>query len=198
MQINADNILTYVLVAFGGFFVKYVWDSLIKAKQEKLDKAQKYDQQALKKTVEDIMNNSLVHFKSNLEESLNQFKGESKSTFEYWQKMYWEAVGHLEDVEKDFNKLRDQDLLFYKYQLINTCKKYISQGWMAQYQFDRLTELHKIYNNLGGNSQGDMYYEKAISLPIRNESRHKDINDADDEIYVDAEDLVDLHKKGED
>ena len=61
---------------------------------------------------------------------------------------------------------------------------------MTQFQFDKLTELHKIYNSLGGNSQGDLYYNKAISLPIvKDDERvlHEDWNV--DDLFVDAEDM---------
>ena len=37
---------------------------------------------------------------------------------------------------------------------------------MTQYQFDRLTEWYKIYKSLGGNHQGDLYYKRAVALPI--------------------------------
>lgn len=113
----------------------------------------------------------------------------------YFQKKYNEAVEHLEKVEKEFLILREQNLAFYKYQLINTCKKYLAQGEITQYQFDRLAELHRIYSSLGGNSQGDLYYEKALKLPIAREQEHLDVNHKDDELYVTAKDLEDPHHK---
>jgi hypothetical protein len=50
--------------------------------------------------------------------------------------------------------------------LIDTCKEYLAVGEMTQYQFDRLTEWYKMYKALGGNSQGDLYYKRAVTLPI--------------------------------
>ena len=190
MNISADAMLSYILVAFGGFLVKYIWDTLIKEHNKKADKANKYDEEQLKETIESVVKNSLSSFKGELETSLNDFKVESKSTFEYWQKKYWEAVDDLRDVEKDFKLLREQDLQFYKYQLINACKMYIAQGHMTQFQFDKLTELHKIYNSLGGNSQGDLYYNKAISLPIVKDEEHYLREDWNvDDLFVDASDM---------
>ena len=60
---------------------------------------------------------------------------------------------------------------------------------MTQYQFDRLTELHKIYHSLGGNSQGDLYYNKAISLRILQETENHAVNHSDDDLFVTAEDM---------
>ena len=188
MNISADAMLSYIIAALGGFFLKYLWDKLVKEQNNKEEKAIKYDEKELQETIEKIVKNSCIVFKGELEKSLNDFKIESKSTFDYWQKKYWEAVDNLRAVEKDFRTLREQDLQFYKYQLINACKLYISQGKMTQFQFDKLTELHKIYNSLGGNSQGDLYYNKAISLPIvKDDERvlHEDWNV--DDLFVDAE-----------
>ena len=190
MNISADAMLSYIIAALGGFFLKYLWDKLVKEQNNKEEKAIKYDEKELQETIEKIVKNSCIVFKGELEKSLNDFKIESKSTFDYWQKKYWEAVDNLREVEKDFRTLREQDLQFYKYQLINACKLYISQGKMTQFQFDKLTELHKIYNSLGGNSQGDLYYNKAISLPIvKDDERvlHEDWNV--DDLFVDAEDM---------
>ena len=190
MNISADAMLSYIIAALGGFFLKYLWDKLVKEQNNKEEKAIKYDEKELQETIEKIVKNSCITFKGELEKSLNDFKIESKSTFDYWQKKYWEAVDNLREVEKDFKTLREQDLQFYKYQLINACKLYISQGKMTQFQFDKLTELHKIYNSLGGNSQGDLYYNKAISLPIvKDDERvlHEDWNV--DDLFVDAEDM---------
>ena len=196
MNISADAMLSYIIAALGGFFLKYLWDKLVKEQNNKEEKAIKYDEKELKETIEKIVTNSCTSFKDELEKSLNDFKIESKSTFDYWQKKYWEAVDNLREVEKDFKTLREQDLQFYKYQLINACKLYISQGKMTQFQFDKLSELHKIYNSLGGNSQGDLYYNKAISLPIvKDEERflYEDWNI--DDLFVDAEDMAAHNEK---
>ena len=133
MNISADAMLSYIIAALGGFFLKYLWDKLVKEQNNKEEKAIKYDEKELQETIERIVKNSCITFKGELEKSLNDFKIESKSTFEYWQKKYWEAVDNLREVEKDFKILREQDLQFYKYQLINACKLYISQGKMTQF-----------------------------------------------------------------
>ena len=72
-------------------------------------------------------------------------------------------------MEKDFQHLRAQDLMFYKYQLINSCKKYLAQGYITQYQFDRLSELHKIYHDLGGNDNMEDIMNKLLNLHVRSD-----------------------------
>lgn len=196
MNISVDAAVSYVFVAFAGFFVKYIWDQLVKDVDRKKEKISKYDKEELKDNVTNIVQEVCEGFRKDLENSLNEFKVESKSTFDYWQKKYWEAVDNLREVEKEFKTLREQDLQFYKYQLINACKMYIAQGNMTQFQFDKLSELHKIYNSLGGNSQGDLYYNKAISLPVVKEEDHHIYEDWNaNDLFVDAEDMKNHNEK---
>ena len=195
MNIDANAALSYVLVALSGFFVKYLWDKLVEKEKSTNKKAEEYDKQVLKEAVEDIVKEMCMTFKGGLEESLNEFRIKAESEFARYSKMYWDAVENLHKVEKDFNHLRNQDLAFYKYQLINSCKKYISQGYITQYQFDRLSELHKIYHDLGGNSQGDMYFGKATQLKIIADNSYKPIDQMDDELFVTEADMKDIHIK---
>lgn len=196
MNISVDAAVSYVFVAFAGFFVKYIWDQLVKDVDRKKEKISKYDKEELKDNVTNIVQEVCEGFRKDFENSLNEFKVESKSTFDYWQKKYWEAVDKLREVEKEFKTLREQDLQFYKYQLINACKMYIAQGNMTQFQFDKLSELHKIYNSLGGNSQGDLYYNKAISLPVVKEEDHHIYEDWNaNDLFVDAEDMKNHNEK---
>ena len=153
MNVDANALLVAIIAAFGGFFLKYVWDSLVKRREEKENKAEKYDKEVLEDEIKEIIKASTESVKSELSASIESFKLEAKDTFAYWKDMYWKAVDDLKEVEADFNNLKKQDLAFYKFQLINACKKYIAQGNISQYQFDRLSELHKIYNDLHGNAQ---------------------------------------------
>ena len=200
MNIDANAALTYVLVAFGGFLVKYVWDRLIEKRNSTAKKAEEYDKQALREVVGEIVKEFCTEFKGGLEQSLEEFKIHANDEFKRYSEMYWAAVDDLHEVERNFKHLREQDLAFYKYQLINSCKKYISQGFITQYQFDRLSELHKIYHDLGGNSQGDMYFLRATNLKIVTDNSYKQIDQLDDELFVTEADMKDIHmdvKKGE-
>ncbi len=195
MTFDANTLLMAIISAFSGFLLKYIWDRIIKKQNENEEKVERYDEQKLQETVAKIVKEMCIQFKGGLEESLNDFKIQAGAEFEHYKQMYWDAVKDLRVVEKDFNHLREQDLAFYKYQLINSCKKYISQGFITQYQFDRLSELHKIYHDLGGNSQGDMYYEKATGLRIVTDNSYKKIDSLDDELFVTEADMMDIHAK---
>ena len=148
---------------------------------------------AFKAQSEETLAATLEKFKADSDATLAAFKSDSDNTFEYWKTMYWEAVDHLKEVEHDFKHLRAQDLMFYKYQLINSCKKYLAQGYITQYQFDRLTELHKIYHDLGGNNQGDLYFERASKLELAKDNGYRPVDSLDDELFVTPMDLDETH-----
>ena len=182
MTITADAMLTYVLVAFGGFLVKVFFDKLKSKTEDNMNKARKFEEQLWKNEIEQIVKESNKALKDELLDDIKRFQSESNSTFDYWQKMYWDAVNRLTDVQKEFILLKEQDVIFYKFLLIDTCKEYLERGQMTQYQFDRLTEWYKIYKALGGNNQGDLYYKRAVSLPII-ANEHEDIDKEKNSIF---------------
>lgn len=193
MEINADAVLGALIAMLAGLFVTFIWNQLLQIREKKNEKAEKYDQQALEETIAKVVKETFSSCQTEMQESLMNFKKESDATFEYWKTMYWEAVDHLKEVEHDFQHLRAQDLMFYKYQLINSCKKYLAQGYITQYQFDRLSELHKIYHDLGGNNQGDLYFERASRLELAKDNAYKPVDSLDDELFVTSADLKDMH-----
>ena len=189
MTFTAESVFTYIIVAFCGFAVRYIWDRIVRKGEQTEEKAKNYDAQAIDKHILEIVEKTIITYQQKVNASISANQSEARTKFDYYQKMYWEAVNNLRDVEKDFKLLKEQNLNFYKYQLINTCKKYLAQGKMTQYQFDRLTELHKIYNSLGGNSQGDLYYNKTMHLPIAKEGEYVKVDHDDDELFVTSEDM---------
>lgn len=85
-------------------------------------------------------------------------------------------VEDIEELRTYIRKIEDkerQDLTLiiasYRFRLVQLCKIYIKQGYMAQDQYDQLTEFYKLYHSLGGNGQAKEYYEKTMELEIRSE-----------------------------
>lgn len=166
MTITADAVLTYILVAVGGFLVKVALDWVKHAAEEKTDKARRFEEQTCKAEITKIVREENTDLKKEFNERIDEIQKENRKNYDYWQKMYWDAVERLEKVQKNFENLEKQDIIFYRNLLIDTCKEYLAKGELTEYQFDRLTEWYKIYKELGGNNQGDLYYKKAVALPI--------------------------------
>ena len=55
----------------------------------------------------------------------------------------------------------------YRFRLIQLCKGFLQQGYITAAQMEQLTEFYKLYKGLGGNGQAEIYYNKAIALPLK-------------------------------
>lgn len=82
----------------------------------------------------------------------------------------------LEDLRTYIRKTADVEehhmqliIASYRFRLIQLCKEFLRQGYLAQKQYDQLSEFYKLYSGLGGNGQAKAYYDKAIILPIRDD-----------------------------
>lgn len=55
----------------------------------------------------------------------------------------------------------------YRFRLIQLCKGFLNQGFITTAQMEQLTEFYKLYTGLGGNGQAQIYYNKAMQLPLQ-------------------------------
>lgn len=55
----------------------------------------------------------------------------------------------------------------YRFRLIQLCKGFLSQGFITTAQMEQLAEFYKLYAGLGGNGQAQVYYDKAMQLPLK-------------------------------
>lgn len=55
----------------------------------------------------------------------------------------------------------------YRFRLVQLCKGFLAQGFITAAQMEQLTEFYKLYKGLGGNGQAEIYYNKAIALPLK-------------------------------
>ena len=55
----------------------------------------------------------------------------------------------------------------YRFRLIQLCKGFLNQGFITTAQMEQLSEFYKLYTGLGGNSQAEVYYNKALQLPLK-------------------------------
>lgn len=193
MTITADAILTYILIAIGGFLVKVILDWIKDYFEKKTDNARRYEEQNWRVEITKIVRVENEQLVKELKQEIEGLKETGRKNYDYWQKMYWDAVDRLEKVQVKFENLEKQDIIFYRNLLIDTCKEYIAKGELTEYQFDRLTEWYKIYKELGGNHQGDLYYKKAVALPIIKD-KHMEEDDRMHSIF-DYEDLVESDTK---
>lgn len=58
----------------------------------------------------------------------------------------------------------------YRFRLIQLCKGFLRQEYITEAQMEQLMEFYKLYKGLGGNGQAEIYYNKAIALPLKTDS----------------------------
>lgn len=116
------------------------------------------------------LHSQLKNYKKLLEENRDTELGKTiDSRIEPIQKEIEELRKYIMET-KDIEKSHMQLIISsYKFRLIQLCKAYIKQGYMAQGQYDQLSEFYRIYSGLGGNGQAKEYYELALELPIKPE-----------------------------
>lgn len=145
ITLNADAILTGIVCVLAGYLLKYLWDSAIRYKENKDIKAESFDKKQLEETI-----------KAAVKEELEPIKAQ-----------YVEVAARLNNNESQIRLMLNQDMEFYRQTLISECKQWLVKGYITKDGFERLAGLHRIYKAFGGNSDGDMIYDKTIKLDIK-------------------------------
>lgn len=63
----------------------------------------------------------------------------------------------------------------YRFRLIQLCKGFLNQGFITTAQMEQLSEFYKLYTGLGGNGQAEIYYNKAMQLPLKVEDDEAEV-----------------------
>ena len=88
---------------------------------------------------------------------------------------------HIAPIKEDLNNLRsfvleenkiserhiEVILASYRFRLIQLCQSFLKQGYMTSGQYEQLVEFFKVYAGLGGNGQAKEYYERTLTLPLK-------------------------------
>lgn len=94
-------------------------------------------------------------------------KMEEEKSKEQIEAMIEERIQPLKEMHAEtmynFIAIRDS----YKYRLIELCKIYLERGHVTAKEYDQLSEMWKVYHELGGNSQAEDYYYKVEDLPVK-------------------------------
>lgn len=72
----------------------------------------------------------------------------------------------LEELQKENERKFAVILNSYKYRLIQLCKFHLREGYISQDDYDQVSEMHKLYVDLGGNGQAEEYFQKIEKLEI--------------------------------
>ena len=145
ITLNADAILTGIVCVLAGYLLKYLWDLAIRYKENKDTKAESFDKEQLEKTI-----------KAAVKEELEPIKAQ-----------YVEDAARLNNDESQIRLMLNQDMEFYRQILVSECQQWLVRGYITKDGFEKIAGLHRIYKAFGGNSDGDMIYDKTIKLDIK-------------------------------
>ena len=75
-------------------------------------------------------------------------------------------IRETENIEKTHMSLI---IASYRFRLVQLCKGFLAQGFITAAQMEQLSEFYKLYTGLGGNGQAQIYYNKAMALPMKSD-----------------------------
>ena len=126
-------------------WAKWHGDKLKKAKLQAEENAKIIAEQKIDKKINDSIEVELEHIYQELED-LRKYCRDN------------------ENLEKSHMNLI---VASYRFRLIQLCKGFLNQGFITTAQMEQLSEFYKLYTGLGGNGQAEVYYNKAIQLPLK-------------------------------
>lgn len=62
---------------------------------------------------------------------------------------------------------------YFRYIIIEESERLLQKGYMTTNEYQKLSETFKAYHGIGGNSQAEEYYHKAMNLMIKEENEKK-------------------------
>lgn len=147
-------------------FCKYLWGSNKKLKQMQQEDQTRQQRQMILDEIEPIIqeltdiNSKINTNKATMDKELAQMKVNAEHTHE---NMY----DYLNKIQAGNERNFTLILNSYKFRLIQLCKTHIKDGYITEHDFEQITEMYKLYTGLGGNGQAQEYYEKVITLQIK-------------------------------
>ena len=173
--------------------IKVVWSLVDWLFFEKLGietksmKQKRQDRESLKTTIESLNALKLKHEKDNLElkeclasfieETRNVIKAQDENSYERWEiskQIREELANTIKEITDDNQRQRDQisSLIVANKEILaekinEKYKYYISIKGIPEDEYDEFVSMHKAYNGVGGNHNGDAKFEYCIEhLPI--------------------------------
>lgn len=100
---------------------------------------------------------------------------QDNKTEEFFDKKIQPVIDEIEELRDYIRKTEKTEehhmkliISSYKFRLVQLCKIHLRKGYMAQDEYDQLSEFYKLYTSLGGNGQAKEYFEKTCELSIKN------------------------------
>lgn len=145
------GLLSSSVLAMFAYFKKYYKKGIDAAKQE--------EKQALVSEIKLMLDNRNLELKNQLTQQSQDFAKQLDDQKQEFNKQLGSISARLEDLEQRFTILNDGVLSIQKRDFMGDCRHLLAENHIITLkEFEEITKEHKIYNSLGGNSDGDMYF----------------------------------------
>lgn len=159
MDINWGEVWGVIITTVVVGLIKYMY-TFLKELRKKHDQEQKTKNNIIDALMKN--NSELVEWRKDIEEKNQRIEQE------------------LQSINQQVQKITHSDLILMKDRILQTCRYFLSKGYMTLSARENVTEMYQCYHNMGGNGTGKLVYEQAMTLPI------KDIDISDGAIIVET------------
>lgn len=73
----------------------------------------------------------------------------------------------LHHINQQIKQITDSDLIILKDRILQSCRYFISKGYITVAARENITEMYNCYKKMGGNGTGKIIYEQAMELKIK-------------------------------
>lgn len=145
------GLLSSGVVAMFAYFKKYYKKGIDATKQE--------EKESLVAEIKSMLDNQNLEFKNQLAQQSKDFTKQLDDQKQEFNKQLGSISARLEDLEQRFMILNNGVLSIQKRDFMADCHHLLEEDHVITLkEFEEITKEHKIYNSLGGNSDGDMYF----------------------------------------
>ena len=159
-DINWGEIWGVVITTVVVGIIKFMYSFLKEAKEKN-----EQEQQTKNDIIQALMKNS---------EELTEWKKEiDQNTIHFQQE--------IQNLHQQMQKITTGDLILMRDRILQTCRYYISKGYITMPMRENLTEMYHCYQSMGGNGTGKLMYEQATQLPVQTVTLPGEITDPTEE-----------------
>ena len=73
----------------------------------------------------------------------------------------------LHHLNQQIKQITDSDLIILKDRILQSCRYFITKGYITVAARENITEMYQCYRKMGGNGTGKIIYEQAMELKIK-------------------------------
>lgn len=162
------GLLATAVGAMFAYFKKYYKKGIDAAKQE--------EKNAMVAEIKVILDKQQEEIKQQLATQAANFTTQLNTQKQEFDKQLGTISARLEDLEQRFNILNDGVLSIQKREFMTDCRTLLEDHHIITLEeFEHITKEHKIYNSLGGNSDGDLFFN-MVKEKYKGEISHQHVD----------------------